>query len=224
MLDAIWFGLLFCGVLCALCTGRGEELSAGLLEGAGKGVELTLSLLGSLCAWTGFLHIAQDSGLSGKLAKALSPVIVRLFPDYREDREVQGKIAMNLAANFLGLGNAATPMGINAVCALDDGAERANTDMIMALVLSSSSLQLLPGTVIAMRVARGAAAPVSFLPANIIATVASTVIGISLVKILSAAGRRRASEKASKKNNNRGIARKKSGEKSFMRGSAGKKA
>ena len=85
-------------------------------------------------------------------------------------------------------------------------------------------LQLLPGTVIAMRVARGAAAPVSFLPANIIATVASTVIGISLVKILSAAGRRRASKKTSKKNNNRGIARKKSGEKSFMRGSAGEKA
>lgn len=166
MLDAIWFGLLFCGVLCALCTGRGEELSAGLLEGAGKGVELTLSLLGSLCAWTGFLHIAQDSGLSGKLAKALSPVIVRLFPDYREDREVQGKIAMNLAANFLGLGNAATPLGLSAMEAMSRRwkGESPSRGMVLFVVMNTASFQLVPVTLTALRAAYGSAQPFGVLP------------------------------------------------------------
>lgn len=220
-MNILWTIIMLCSI-AAMVVIKPDDAVKAMTEGANNAVSLAITLLASYSLWLGFFRLVEKTGISKAVARLIRKPLNFLFPSASE--RAKSYLSMNISANFLGLGNAATPMGINAVCALDDGAERANTDMIMALVLSSTSLQLLPGTVIAMRVARGAAAPVSFLPANIIATIASTVIGISLVKILSAAGRRRASEKASKKNNNRGIARKKSGEKSFMRGSAGEKA
>lgn len=220
-MNILWTIIMLCSI-AAMVVIKPDGAVKAMTEGANNAVSLAITLLASYSLWLGFFRLVEKTGISKAVARLIRKPLNFLFPS-ASDR-AKGYLSMNISANFLGLGNAATPMGINAVCALDDGAEKANTDMIMALVLSSTSLQLLPGTVIAMRVARGSAAPVSFLPANIIATVASTVIGISLVKILSAAGRRRASEKASKKNNNRGSAGKKSGEKSFMRGSAGNKA
>ena len=220
-MNILWTIIMLCSI-AAMVVIKPDGAVKAMTEGANNAVSLAITLLASYSLWLGFFRLVEKTGISKAVARLIRKPLKFLFPS-ASDR-AKSYLSMNISANFLGLGNAATPMGINAVCALDDGAERANTDMIMALVLSSTSLQLLPGTVIAMRVARGSAAPVSFLPANIIATVASTVIGISLVKILSAAGRRRASEKASKKYNNRGSARKKSGEKSFMRGSAGNKA
>ena len=219
-MNILWTIIMLCSI-AAMVVIKPDGAVKAMTEGANNAVSLAITLLASYSLWLGFFRLVEKTGISKAVARLIRKPLNFLFPS-ASDR-AKSYLSMNISANFLGLGNAATPMGINAVCALDDGAERANTDMIMALVLSSTSLQLLPGTVIAMRVARGAA-PVSFLPANIIATVASTVIGISLVKILSAAGKRRASKKTSKKINNRGIARKKSGEKSFMRGSAGKKA
>ena len=216
-MNILWTIIMLCSI-AAMVVIKPDGAVKAMTEGANNAVSLAITLLASYSLWLGFFRLVEKTGISKAVARLIRKPLNFLFPSASD------RAKSYLSINFLGLGNAATPMGINAVCALDDGAERANTDMIMALVLSSTSLQLLPGTVIAMRVARGSAAPVSFLPANIIATVASTVIGISLVKILSAAGRRRASEKASKKNNNRGSAGKKSGEKSFMRGSAGNKA
>ena len=118
MLNSIWFGMILASILCALVTGRLGELSNALMDGAQTAVELSLFLLGSMCAWLGFLKIAEESGLSRLLAKVLSPVIGRLFPEYREEEEIQGKISMNLSANLLGLGNAATPLGLAAMKAM----------------------------------------------------------------------------------------------------------
>ena len=96
MLNSLWFFMIILSVLCAFATGRLGELSTALMDGAQTAVELSLYLLGSMCAWLGFLKIAEKSGLTQLLARCLSPVIGRLFPEYREDRDIQGKIAMNL--------------------------------------------------------------------------------------------------------------------------------
>ena len=115
MLNFIWCGMVLLSVVCALCTGRLGELSTALLEGSQQAVELSLFLLGSMCAWLGFLKIAEESGLSQLLAQAMAPVIGRLFPEYKGDESIQGKISLNLSANLLGLGNAATPLGLAAM-------------------------------------------------------------------------------------------------------------
>ena len=125
MLNSIWFGMIALSVVCALMTGRLGELSSAVMDGAQTAVELSIFLLGSMCAWLGFLKIAEESGLSRLLAQALSPIIGRLFPEYREDEEIQGKISMNLSANLLGLGNAATPLGLAAMKSM---AEKNTTD------------------------------------------------------------------------------------------------
>ena len=142
MLSAIWFGMIAASVLCAAATGRLGELSGGLLEGAGDAVEFSLLLLGSMCAWLGFLRIAEESGLTRLFARCLSPVIGRLFPDYRENQDIQGKICMNLSANLLGLGNAATPLGLAAVTAMakESKGEAPTRGMILFVVMNTASL------------------------------------------------------------------------------------
>ncbi|MDE6838315.1 MAG: spore maturation protein A, partial [Acutalibacter sp.] len=142
MINVIWFGMIALSVLCAGVNGRLSQLSSGVMEGAGDAVELSLSLLGSMCAWLGFLRIAEDSGLTQLLAKGFSPIIDRLFPDYKDAPELKGKICMNLSANLLGLGNAATPLGLSAMKAM---AERApgslpTRGMILFVAINTASL------------------------------------------------------------------------------------
>ena len=146
MLNSIWFGMIVLSVVCALCNGRLGDLSAALMDGAQTAVELSLFLLGSMCAWLGFLKIAEESGLSLLIARALAPVIGRLFPEYRDDQEIQGKISLNLSANLLGLGNAATPLGLAAMksMAQRNPTDRPTKGMILFVVMNTASLQLIP--------------------------------------------------------------------------------
>lgn len=160
-----------------------DEAVGAMTAGANNAVTLALSLLASYALWLGLFNLIEKTGISSLLSKILRKPVNFLFPDSNE--QAKKYMTMNISANFLGLGNAATPMGINAVCAMYEGNETATTDMIMMLVISSTSLQLLPGTVIGLRAAHGSSAPVSFLPACLLATVLSTFIGITLVKLVS---------------------------------------
>ena len=169
MLNSIWFGMIALSVACALATGNLGELSGALMEGAQAAVELSLALLGSMCAWLGFLKIAEESGLSRLIAKALSPVICRLFPEYRDQEEIQGKIAMNLSANLLGLGNAATPLGLAA---------------ILFVVMNTASLQLIPVNMAAMRASTGSCTPFSILPQVWITSAAALLACMVCCKLL----------------------------------------
>lgn len=186
MLNSIWFGMIVLSVVCALCTGRLGELSTALMEGAQGAVEFSLFLLGSMCAWLGFLKIAERSGLTSLLAQALSPVMGRLFPAYREDAEIQGKISMNLSANLLGLGNAATPLGLAAMEAM----QRRNKDdsptpgMILFVVMNTASLQLIPLNMAAMRQSSGSLAPFSILPQVWITSAVSLTVCVVACKLL----------------------------------------
>lgn len=152
-----------------------------MIDGAHGAVELSLNLLALYAFWLGFFSLIERLGLSRGLEKLLRPVISRLFPSC--DAETRKFITMNVSANLLGLGNAATPMAINAIKRMDDGGSRASTDMIMLTVISATSLQLLPTTVIGMRATAGSANPADFLFPSLVATVLSTLIGIIGVKL-----------------------------------------
>lgn len=185
MLNAIWFGMILASVICALCTGNLGNLSTALMEGAGDAVELSVFLLGSMCAWLGFLEIAEKSGLTALLATAFSPVIDRLFPEYREDEEIKGKMCMNLSANFLGLGNAATPLGLAAISAMakKNRGETPTKGMILFVVCNTASIQLLPVNMAAMRSSCGSIQPFGILPEIWITSLASLTLCVFACKL-----------------------------------------
>lgn len=186
MINYIWFGMVSLSLVCAAANGRLGELSAAVMDGAGQAVELTIFLLGSMCAWLGFLRIAEESGLTGLLARALSPVMDRLFPDYRDAPAVKGKICMNLSANLLGLGNAATPLGLSAMRAMAEGAsgELPTRGMVLFVVMNTASLQLLPVNMAAMRSSAGSAAPFGILPEIWLASLGSLLAAVACCKLL----------------------------------------
>lgn len=159
---------------------------ASLIKGANDSVTLALNLVALYGIWLGVFEILEQTGISNKLAKLLRPVVRRLFKG--ENEETEKYVSMNISANLLGLGNAATPMGIGAVGSMEKTAgypKKATTNMIMLIVISATSLQIFPSTVISMRAAAGSANPADFLLPCIVATVCSTVLGIIGVKIIS---------------------------------------
>ncbi len=152
-----------------------------MITGAHGAVELSLNLMALYAFWLGFFSLIERLGLSRGLERLLRPVISRLFPSC--DAETRKFITMNVSANLLGLGNAATPMAISAINRMDTGDKKASTDMIMLTVISATSLQILPTTVIGMRATAGSANPADFLFPSLIATILSTFIGIVGVKL-----------------------------------------
>lgn len=186
MINYIWFGMIALSVVCAAVNGRLPELSGAVMDGAGSAVELSVTLLGSMCAWLGFLKIAERGGLTQLLARGFSPVIDRLFPDYRGDEELKGKICMNLSANLLGLGNAATPLGLSAMKAM---AERSpdkmpSRGMVLFVVINTASLQLLPVNMAAMRASCGSAEPFGVLPEIWLTSLGALITAVTACKLL----------------------------------------
>lgn len=178
----IWLIMLCVSLGIMLFTDPAAAVGS-MVDGAHGAVELSLNLLALYAFWLGFFSLIEKLGLSRKFEKLLRPVISRLFPSC--DTETRKYITMNMSANLLGLGNAATPMAITAINRMDNGNSKASTDMIMLTVISATSLQLLPTTVIGMRATAGSANPADFLFPSLVATVLSTLIGIVGVKICS---------------------------------------
>ena len=185
MLNFIWFGMILASIVCAACTGGLGGLSNAVMEGAGSAVELSIALLGSMCAWLGFLRIAEKSGLTNLLAEAFSPVIDRLFPEYRNDQEIKGKMCMNLSANFLGLGNAATPLGLAAISAMakKNPKDTPTKGMILFVVFNTASIQLLPVNMAAMRSSCGSTEPFAILPEIWITSLAALLTCVLFCKL-----------------------------------------
>lgn len=178
----IWIVMLVAAIATLLFTNPDAAVAA-MIDGSQSAVELAMSLVALYAFWLGFFAILEKLGISDVIAKLLRPLLRFLFKDI--DDESQKYITMNMSANLLGLGNAATPMGINAINRLSKDKTFATSNMIMMIVISATSLQLLPSTVIGLRATHGSVAPASFLPASIVATVLSTVLGILLVKLFS---------------------------------------
>ena len=168
MLNKIWAGMILISFFCAAVTGRMEALSQAVLEGSGKAVELTLSMAGMMCAWTGLLQIAEAGGITALLARVMSPVIGKLFPGCRREGEAMQAISLNITANLLGLGNAATPLGIAAMKALSrecSQEQQPSRAMIRFVVLNTASIQLIPTYIATLRAQYGSASPFDITPA-----------------------------------------------------------
>lgn len=187
MMNGIWAGMILLSVICAAATGRLDALLGASMDGATAAVALFLKLLAVYVLWCGIMEILSDSGLADRFAHALRRPLRWLYPGVPADSPAMRQISLNLAANMLGVGNAATPAGLQAIALmkplLRDG-DTASDDICMLLVINCSSMQLLPTTVIALRQAAGSAAPADILPAALAASVGAVMLGIFAAKAL----------------------------------------
>lgn len=186
MAGGIWVGMLLASIVYAVCTGSVAEVSAAAMDGTAQAVELAIGLAGTYMLWMGILEIAQRCGLAQKLAKGLSYPLAPLFREVPRNSEAMSAICMNISANVLGMGNAATPFGLRAMQALQKGrkSQTASNAMVMLIVLNSSSVQLLPTSIIALRYLAGSASPESITVEILIATTVTTIVGAVACKIL----------------------------------------
>ncbi len=176
--------MILASILCGLATGRGPEVAAAAVEGTSAAVQLALSIAGMLCLWTGVMEVMRQSGLADKLSKLLAPVLRRLFPQAARDRDTMDSISANVSANLLGLGSAATPLGLEAARRLARSSPGVASDnLCMLVVCNTASIQLIPTTVASVRAAEGCQTPFDILPAVWLASALSVGVGIIACKI-----------------------------------------
>lgn len=183
MVNYIWMGLIVIGIVVAGINGNMEVINKAAFDGAKTGVTISFGLISILAFWLGIMKIAEMAGLLKKLSTLLAPVVRYLFPQVPKDHPATGYILSNLSANLLGLGNAATPMGIKAMQELqklNPHPHKASPAMCTLLALNTSSITLIPTTVIAIRINYQSANPVEIVGTTILATVVSTIVAIAL--------------------------------------------
>ena len=177
-MNIFWLLMMLSSMLVLLIVNPSEVLSE-MIGASTEALELCLELCAVYVVWLGFIELIDASGLSNKLAKLLRPLIKKIFKV--DNEEIQKIISLNVSANMLGVGNAATPMGIKAMQALDDKSGKANFAMIMLVVINATSIQLLPTTVIGLRASAGSANPADIILPTLIVTITTTILGIILV-------------------------------------------
>ena len=175
----IWTGMVAVSFLAAAILGNGADLSAAIPKGAQEGFLLAVSLAGSICLWTGVGKLMERAGLTGMLSKLLRPLLGRLFPSVKKDAHLENCLSANVCANFLGLGNAATPMGIQAANRLARGQNGiASNELCRLIVLNTASIQLIPANVAAVRASLGCTSPFDILPAVWLTSLCSAGLGV----------------------------------------------
>lgn len=187
MINIIWFLILSLGIIVGIITGRVEIVSKAVVSSTTGAVELVMGLLGMMCLWCGIMKIAEKSGLTDNLAKLLKPVLKILFKEAGRNKKAMSSITMNLTANMMGLSNAATPFGINAMeemQKINKEKSTASNDMSLFLVLNAACIQVLPTTVISIRAAYNSQNPAIIIIPAIIATGTAAALGILYCKIL----------------------------------------
>ena len=181
----IWTGLIALSLISALITGQGNQLASAAMEGAQDGITLSISMAGALCLWSGIGNLMTHAGIMEMLSKLFSPLLHKLFPDTKTDAMLSGYMSANMAANFLGLGNAATPMGIQAAKRLAQGSNGiANDQLCRLIVLNTASIQLIPTNVAAIRSGLGCSTPFDILPAVWITSLCSVAVGLFMAWLL----------------------------------------
>ncbi len=187
VINVIWLYMILISIVVAAYTGRMDAVTKASLDSAKSAVTLAISLVGAMALWLGIMKVAENAGLMKNIARAIRPVMVRLFPDVPAEHPAMSAMIMNMAANMLGLGNAATPMGIKAMTELDKlNPEKgtATNAMCLFLAINTSSVTILPLGVIAVRAAAGATEPASILIPSILATMISTSVAIIAAKLM----------------------------------------
>ena len=185
----MWTGMVALALLFGLINGRVSQVANAAMEGAGAAVTLSITLAGVICLWSGIMEVIRRGGLANKLARLLRPVLAWLFPENRENDEAMEALSASASANLLGLGNAATPLGIRAMQAMKRGSAATN-DQCMLVVLNTASIQLIPATMAGVRAAAGSLSPFDVLPAVWITSICSVTAGIAAARFC--AGRKSA--------------------------------
>ena len=187
----VWTGMVTLSLLFGAAQGRLDAVAAAALEGARSAVELGISMAGILCLWSGVMEIMNASGVSAGLARLFRPLLRRLLPEACRDGEALAAVSANVSANLLGLGNAATPLGIRAARRMARGCGGvASDELCLLVVLNTASIQLIPATIASVRAAAGCRTPFDILPAVWLASVLSVTAGLLAAWLLSR-GRRR---------------------------------
>ncbi|HIW72693.1 MAG TPA: spore maturation protein A [Firmicutes bacterium] len=187
MLNILWVGIMLLSLAAGAATGRLDQVTNALLAGGGEAIQLALTLGGAMCLWGGLMRIAEKGGLTALFARGMAPLMRLLFPRLDPAGPACRAMLMNMAANLLGLGNAATPFGLKAMAELEKENPQpgaASNHMVVFVVLNTASIQLLPTTVATLRLRYGAAAPFDILPAVWLTSFASAAVAVTLAKIL----------------------------------------
>lgn len=183
MVNVIWAALIFIAIIYSILTGNIETINNGILTHATSGVNMILEMMPLIILWTGIMKIAEHSGLLEVFARALNPILSKLFPSLKKEDKAIGYIASNIGANMLGLGSAATPFGLKAMEELqksNQNKREASEAMITFLVLNTGGVTLIPTTVIALRMMHGSINPTEIIITSIIATAVSSISGLLL--------------------------------------------
>jgi spore maturation protein A len=188
MLNYIWFALMAIALVVAAFNGTAAEVTSGAVNSAKTAVEISLGLIGIMTLWLGIMRVAEQAGLIALLSRALRPVSRLLFPEIPPEHPAIGAMIMNVAANMLGLSNAATPLGIKAMEELQElnegDKETASNSMVTFMTLNTAGIQFIPATIIGVLAAAGSKQPTAIIPTTIIATLCGAVAAVTSAKIL----------------------------------------
>lgn len=187
MLNYIWFGLMAIALVVAAFTGTAEAVTKGAVDSAKTAVEISIGLIGVMTLWLGIMRIAEQAGLVALLGRLLRPILRWLFPDVPSDHPANGSIVLSIAANMLGLNNAATPLGIKAMEELQElnpEKETATNAQVTFMALNTSGVQLIPTTMIGILAAAGSKAPTAIIGTALLATMFGTVAAVLTAKLL----------------------------------------
>lgn len=180
ILSYVWVAMVAFSLLAGFLTDSAGAISAAAMEGAKSGVELTVAMAGALCLWTGLSRVMEKSGITGFLSRLFRPILGRIFPETKKDEIAMGYLSSNFTANLLGLGNAATPLGISAVRRMHrlSQTNEATDEMCRLIVLNTASIQLIPSTVASIRASLGCQTPFDILPAVWLTSLLSAGAGV----------------------------------------------
>ena len=187
MLNILWPIFIILSFLYALISGKVNEINNGIFESLSDAVELSITFLGTICFWNGIMEITKRTSLIEKLTNFLKPLVNFLFPDLKKNETAKQEISMNMIANILGLGNAATPLGIKAMKTMQKENTKKDTlsnAMMMFIVINTASIQLIPTNVIAIRTSLNSQNPTSIIIPVWLATIVAAIVGVTVTKIL----------------------------------------
>ena len=186
MMNYVWSGMVVFSVICALINGRAAELTDAIISAGNQAVTVFIGLYGIMVLWGGLMRIAEKSGVTAFIARMMYPLLRLLFPKLKKDGKELGAISMNITANIFGLGNAATPLGIDAMHklqAINDDKSTASNEMIIFVVMNSASIRLIPTTVAMLRSNNGSKSPMEILLPSIISSVCALTAGLIAAKL-----------------------------------------
>lgn len=187
MLNYIWFGLMAIALVVAVFNGTADAVTKGAVDSAKTAVEIAIGLVGVMTLWLGMMRIAEAAGLVALLGRLLRPVLRWLFPEVPAEHPANGAIVMSIAANMLGLSNAATPLGIKAMeelQTLNPAKDTASNPMVTFMALNTSGVQLIPATMIGVLAAAGSVNPTAIISTSLVATFIGTVAAVLAAKLL----------------------------------------